>query len=484
MKEQFDKRLVEKIKGSFDNYEEPFDPKEWEKFSNAYFDKKKTKPIWVWTALISGIAASLVIGFLIWPSAVDFSQEEYIGYEQEEPMVEQKEPEVEQHTPTRRLPSIDNNIGEDIIKNEKDQKSMLAEGDDNGMSTPARDSNLYMSSITSKTNAKISQVLKDDLDAARSKGANSIVIGSEVELPLKKLEMAEVQEKDIKSAIEENIYTPQLSIAATKEPLKEEEAQKIINTWAMTDSPAQIDKKKGDASGVKWGLVMAPQAASNTTMGLNLGGGVMSEISLGKRLKLDVGVTFARQSIVPGQGQNVAMVMNSMPGSASADQLQQFTAPSSNRASAFMAANVLVPASPTYELNFANLDIPINLKYKVMDNPQSGLYLISGISSMIYLSQSTSETYNISYVGIAQANTLSSNQVQTLTTEISPQEGESNVDLGRMINLSFGYEYKLSNGTFLSVEPFYKLPLGNMTFVDQQFSIGGVNLRMNFQFKK
>ncbi|EPR68954.1 hypothetical protein [Cyclobacterium qasimii] len=43
MKEQFDKKLAEKIKASFSKHEEPFDPKEWEKFSDAYF-KPKRKP--------------------------------------------------------------------------------------------------------------------------------------------------------------------------------------------------------------------------------------------------------------------------------------------------------------------------------------------------------------------------------------------------------------------------------------------------------
>jgi hypothetical protein len=52
MKEQFDKRLVEKVKDSFDNHEESFDPKAWENFSEAYFKPKKeaTKFTWVFWA--------------------------------------------------------------------------------------------------------------------------------------------------------------------------------------------------------------------------------------------------------------------------------------------------------------------------------------------------------------------------------------------------------------------------------------------------
>jgi len=486
MKEQFDKRLVEKIKGSFENYDEPFDPKEWEKFSDVYFDNKKPKSLWLWTTLITGVAASLIIGFLIWPSMVGTVDEEYVSYDQELP-------KGVEESAKRELSIADDDLKETRQKRESDQK----------VARPDRqvDSSVPIAEVPSSRNysaiaiasANLSKDIKREGDAARAVDAD-IESVSILDLPeLKKLEMAEVHHREKDPEVLQPASNPmalqqtldlQSKDVAVREQLKEEEAQKIINTWAMADLPAQKDKEKRDGRGVKWGLVMAPQAVSNTTMGLNLGGGVMSEISLGKRLKLDVGVTFARQSLVPGQGQNVAMVMHNSPANPSGDQLQSAAFGSPYRASPLMAANMIAPVNPVYELNFANLDIPINLKYKVMDNPQSGLYLISGLSSMIYLSQSSSETFNFSHVVIGQANAFTPNQVQTFTTEVSPQDGESNVDLARMLNLSFGYEYKLSNGTFFSVEPFYKMPIGNMTFVDQQFSIGGVNLRMNFQFKK
>lgn len=476
MKEQFDKRLVEKIKGSFETYEEPVDPKEWDKFSDAYFNKKKPKPLWVWATLISGIAASLVIGFLIWPTIEDTSREEYVSYDQEAPVTRQGAPENQ--------PSIaDSDIDEKAHRIEGGHKPDTPDRRHEPIAPIVQESDAIDPSTALIASDIISTEIKEESDLSRKLAVYALSF-DKLELPtLKKLEIAWVDERESTTVTEEEAPILHQNLAATTEPLKEEEAQKIINTWAMADLPAREEKKKMDP-GIKWGLVMAPQAASNTTMGLNLGGGVMSEISLSKRLKLDVGVTFARQSIVPGQGQNVAMIMNSSPTDAGADQMQYASFAIPNRASPLMAANMISPVNPTYELNFANLDIPINLKYKVMENPQSGLYLISGLSSMIYLSQSTSETFDISYVGIGQANAFSANQVQTLTTEVTPQDGESTVDLGRMLNLSFGYEYKLSNGTFLSVEPFYKLPIGNMTFADQQFSIGGVNFRMNFQFKK
>ena len=506
MKEQFDRKLVEKIKSSFENYEEPFHPKEWEKFSSAYFKKDKSKPLWAWVTLITGIAASLIIGVLVWPGIVDSSRDEYVSHDRElaQPLQERKdtappsiESELEEEdaiektvVPARKPTTSPAQIEEGYVSippitsprmrdlNEKMQNIQIS-GQALGEFQPLPHKELELAQVREREIAKSTGELVYDIQKSPLVPVNFLPLKKPEPLTERNLALGGVIPKEGEQQTE-GVQPKTIPPAA---PLKEEDAQKIINNWAMADMPSVMDTRKSEA-GVKWGLVMAPQAASNTTMGVNLGGGVMSEISLSRRLKLDVGVTFARQSLVPVQGQNVAMAMSSSLGRTTADQLQNASAFSQSRSAAVLGANMVMPASPTYELNFANLDIPINLKYKVMDKPQSGLYLISGLSSMIYLSQSTSETFNISYMGINQANAFSAGQVQTLTTEITPQEGENTVDLGRMLNLSFGYEYKLSGGTFLSVEPFYKLPIGNMTFVDQQFSIGGVNLRMNFQFKK
>ncbi|KEO72882.1 hypothetical protein [Anditalea andensis] len=517
MKEQFDKRLVEKIKDSFENHEEPFDTKEWEKFSQAYFNKKKPKSLWVWASVISGVAASLVIGFLIWPSSKDFSDGPYITYDQELPALSDQDiveeelnendlfipkrenafPEVrkqdrgtsqnfDHHVPNDTDPPIEHDQLQPLEEKSKGvplnvPRQHHAQNDDGEATRPLHSEFKSVSPSVFKALADLSKEIKEEVDAVRN---FDLALAPGSQFLLKKLKISEEVIRRSDPVIQLQIAEAELNGKHSKE-IKEEEAQKMINTWTMADLPTLPEDKKRNGN-VKLGLVMAPQSTSNTTTGLNLGGGVMSEISLSKRLKLDVGVTYARQSLVPGQSQNVAIVMNNVPVLSSADNFYHAAPMNTNRvaAAALMGTNVITPLNPTYELTFANLDIPINVKYKIIDKTQSGIYLISGLSSMVYLNQSTSETYNLSYAAIGQASAFSSNLVQTFTTEVLPEDGESRVDLGRMVNLSIGYEHKLSGGTFLSVEPFYKLPIGNMTFVDQQFSIGGINLRMNFQFKK
>src|SRR5690606_31079440 len=74
MKEQFDKKLVEKIKVSFQDHEEPFNPQEWEKLSHAYFHPVKKKKFPYWPFLASGIAASLLFVLVFWPIGDDLEK--------------------------------------------------------------------------------------------------------------------------------------------------------------------------------------------------------------------------------------------------------------------------------------------------------------------------------------------------------------------------------------------------------------------------
>jgi hypothetical protein len=104
---------------------------------------------------------------------------------------------------------------------------------------------------------------------------------------------------------------------------------------------------------------------------------------------------------------------------------------------------------------------------------------------MVYLDQQATETFQTTSFFTNSADGLSfAPSVQNFSSVYAPEGGDNSVDIGGMLNLSVGYEYNLSNGMFISFEPFYKLPLGNLTFANQQFSIGGLNLRMNFKIGK
>jgi hypothetical protein len=445
MKEQFDKKLAEKIKASFENHEEAADPREWEKFSDAFFSEKKAKKAVIWPFILAGAAACLVLGFVIFPFI-----------DQEADFISQTE-EV--------YPSQENvDTARGSVTDERPAMEPLASAD-------------FPAQVKEKTQplARAKQVeFAEDFQIAAVLPALTLD-----EPELKPLNLGEIQNRSNPMAFAPIINSSQEQEKDSSPLISESEAKKLLDNWAMADAAEPVRKEKSNS--MKLGVLVAPQANSNTSMGLNLGGGIMSEIPLSKRLKLDVGVTYARHNMVPHQNQRLMEMSGRNPGSG------PMVANTTRNASPMMASMAFsndAQSTYSYELSFTNLDIPVNLKYKVMDRPQTGLYIISGLSSMVFLNQSTTETFSTSFVGLASADALATQPSSVVSSEIRPDGVEGSVDLGRMLNFSFGYEHNLSNGTFLSVEPFYKIPIGNMTFIDQQFSIGGINLRMNFQFKK
>lgn len=435
MKEQFDKKLVEKIKASFLNHEEPYNPQEWEKLSHAYFHPVKKKKFPYWPFLVSGIAASLLLLLVFRP----------IGDDLEENV----------RTITNSI-SIPSKQFEKIeLPRDKMEEQLALEAEIH--SKQPQTAMNFQEFKDSRMVSRIYEMPLTDLNV----GITLIPIPS---LP----QMAEGINNP--SSLKPNIGLNDANKKSENEIIAQtddsDKAQMYINQWK---NEAQIpvsepeSSTKDNSKNVRLGVMVGPQTSSNPVAGMSLGAGVMSEFSFSNRFKLDIGVTYARHSLVPDNGN--ALPQNEMLSSLSAR-------------TGFIGSNA--------ELNFSGLDIPVNLKYKVMDKEQSGLYLMTGLSSMVYLNQQTTETMAVnSYFTTNTNGTLDFQQsVQQFTHEAGPVDNSDGFDLGRMLNLSVGYEYNLKNGTFVSIEPYYKLPLGDMTFANQQFSIGGLNLRMNFRIGK
>ena len=135
------------------------------------------------------------------------------------------------------------------------------------------------------------------------------------------------------------------------------------------------------------------------------------------------------------------------------------------------------------ELRFGQLEIPVNLKVNVLQRKSSGIYVLSGISNMFLINQRSITNFDVANFG-GFTGSANQNLIQSFSQTIRPDNLSNEETMGQLFNFGFGYEHNLSNGTYLSIEPFYKTSIGSQTFLGQQFSIGGINLRMNFQLKK
>lgn len=448
MKEQFDKKLADKVKASFDNHQEAYDPNEWNKLAKAYFAKPKgtVMPSWVyWAASITAIAL-IATFFLLNPND---ERTEYLGDNKVEKIYEDS-----------------TSMSESEVLDKTTQKPF-----DTTQKSFDEDNSLTFEQSQGKTPSKVQSEIQEPTQALMK--SPETIKQTDVRQTFEKDKVIantnETEKSEVKSMEEEKSTSPMDKTIASS--LKEEEENKALATiekWlsdgAEKKTEVEVEEKMEP---LKLGVYLMPQSTTSSTQAISLGAGIITELPVSKKFKIDLGLAYAQQNIVPGTNSNSnVMVAQSL---------------SMTDRSAMMSSNFI---TATNELSFGQLEVPFNLKYKVFENEKSDIYLISGVSNMFYLNQRNTVTYNavsLASSGFAGSTAALTTLSETFTPE--SQSNSSNVGIGQLLNLSFGYEQNLSNGTFLSIEPFYKLSLGNQTFINQQFSIGGLNLRMNFQLK-
>lgn len=432
MKEPFDKILADKIKTLFQSHEEVAPQKEWERFSAAYFNKpiKKKYPIWPWW--ISGIAASIALA--VWLGRTPETKEEsneLLSFA-DTLAKESKSYELED------LGSIE--VMKDVSSKEELE------------SIVTKNASIPIAKIT-PTNPSLKQ---------------AVIIPIPADNPL----MAEgsVPEITTELNVKETIDIPFNSL--TEKKLDTKSAENYIKNLLAEDHELT---KQTTKEPFKIGLLIAPQAVSNANQTIGLSAGIMSEIAVSKKLKIDMGIAYAQQNLNPNT--NGGMLNASTSDALRSYSGQQFReqAIAGNQ---FFAGNLI---SATEELRFGQLEIPINLKYKLLERNKADIYFVSGISNMFYLNQERISTLN--FANLNAAGSIGTG-IQSFSQRSVPDASSSDVNIGQLVNVAVGFEQNLSNGTFLYIEPFYKRSVGNQTFAEQQFSIGGINLRMNFQFKK
>jgi hypothetical protein len=130
--------------------------------------------------------------------------------------------------------------------------------------------------------------------------------------------------------------------------------------------------------------------------------------------------------------------------------------------------------------NLLALEIPANIQFNVFDGPGSRFFLSTGLSSMVYLHQSVS---GINHVHVQNDNSsMPSGSVSFSSTTIFVDDKYgpfSRIDLGRILNLSAGY-VMVGKSNSIVIEPFLKLPLGDISSGNLSLGMGGVSLKILF----
>jgi hypothetical protein len=117
------------------------------------------------------------------------------------------------------------------------------------------------------------------------------------------------------------------------------------------------------------------------------------------------------------------------------------------------------------EVRLVGIDIPLNISFKL-----DKFSITSGISSMVYLKESYSEDRYVK------------SETEYLYEKVNTTETNGafqSFDFAKLLNVSVGYMIPMKKGRMV-LEPFAKIPIGEMTGYDISYGYGGITLRYDF----
>lgn len=279
---------------------------------------------------------------------------------------------------------------------------------------------------------------------AEAKNTDSKDYNKENEHLINTLSGSEQQEKSDTMVLVQN-QTPEVRIQIRPKSieLKDQEDKKI-------NSPKKRDKN------VVLGLYAGSfiNYAEGSESNINLGAGISSDFRINNRLKLSTGINLSKNSLTYNEDTPSNAYGSFQPASG-------------------FAASTLVSVN-NYQAELLNMEIPVNLKYSFSPGKNSA-YIQAGLSSGTYLNEHYAINFNNfnSLIGAAVAQ-----DEQVISKKFN------HFDLMRTVNLSFGFNTKISKNQSIGIEPFIKYPLGGLGSENLKFGSSGINIKMNFNTAK
>lgn len=200
--------------------------------------------------------------------------------------------------------------------------------------------------------------------------------------------------------------------------------------------------------------------ATSSSQGVSIG--FYLEQQLTRRISVRPGLAMAKH--------NYAME-NMSEGSVSMD----YAAPELNGVSG-------TTTSYEADIEVVSMEVPVNFVFSLWKRTRSNLFVTTGASTVVYLSQNMTGSLNNTYT----RNTVDSyGQVsfESMTTSVkieSKQESLNRVDFLGLANFSAGYSIPFGKTSHLLFEPFVQLPIKDLTSLNLRIRYGGFSMKFQF----
>lgn len=208
------------------------------------------------------------------------------------------------------------------------------------------------------------------------------------------------------------------------------------------------------------GMMASIDNASSNAQGVSVGFYVEQQLS--RRISVRPGLAMARHSYT----------MEGTPGGSAAFD---YAAPELNGVSG-------TATSYNADINVVSMEVPVNLVFSIRKRGESSLFVTTGASTVLYLSQHLSGNFSNTYTR-ATADSNGGVSYESMTTSVkieSKKEPLSRVDFLGLANFSAGYSFPVAGTSHLVFEPFVQLPIKDLTSMNLRIRYGGLSFKLKF----
>ena len=262
-----------------------------------------------------------------------------------------------------------------------------------------------------------------------------------------------------------NPVVPLVRVPETKQEIVKTEAkpvtaenkttvfQEFLNNETKKNQGDAVAKSSAPRKEDKWemGLVVSPSFGN--TKKLNMGYGVSMGYALSDKISLNSGVSYSEMA-----------ASRSLPAPVST-------------AIAGESKNL-----ESIEAKVTGIDIPLELKYRLSKN----LYANVGVSAFAVINQKQSNSYiqeKLVERDVSSSNGLTELKTFAVNERVVEPAQDSEIKDGKYIgfyNFSFGYKQKISKNKAVSIEPFMKVPMKEVSKENLRLIGTGVRLKLDF----
>jgi hypothetical protein len=465
MKENFEDKLSRKIKTSLENHQEPFDPALW-KDMKSRLQKTNTKKAF----FLNRKTLSLLILLLLGISGG-------LGYwATQSPVKTQATAEKTQATAEKTRATTERTQA-------TTERTQVTESLENTQATAKRTQVIaekitMESPIRTQATAKRTQVIAEKITMespirtqatvdSKQETTEKITMGSSVKTQATSEKTQIITTKETFNYLS---TTPIKSLFSLNEfsPLLSDSSFVMMNIPLNTDS---TEIQKSDLlSSLRWGIAFNVMNGTQRKEEfpyknkLSFGGGLTFALPLSDRLSIQSGLILTQQTWKrENQWTNVPQFSDVNIGSGNTDNSD---------------------FSIEEKLNILYLEIPLEVRYTLLQKSKYNLGLQAGFSSLWYIQQKyNASPTDISYFDMSPANAQYFGfAINEFNDSKNQSSAFSRFEAFQMLNLSISMNYQLNDKFTLHLAPFYKTSLGKMT--SEQIKTRLIGLQIGLGLKK